>query len=205
MHGAMPALLLAGVILFIAWKCLVFAAPFLAVAGVWWLINQTDRIINHLFPDLEWEHSLGWLNIKAERRANTALRWLGYAIYALLAAALLGIVWAAEGLQALDNWSDAWVMGDLVLHIPVLGVCLGAWVLYLGGWLVPKLRAQREEAGLKKFRAEMGEAGKEREEQPRSRIHAPLRRPRKNEPLAMPASPLPLMPDRTRGQRQPGG
>lgn len=193
----------------IAWQCFVFAAPFLAVAAVWWLINRTDRIINHLFPNLAWEHSLGWLNIGAERRANTALRWIGYGIYATLIAALYGIAWAAEGLQALDNWSDPWVMGDLALRVPALGFCLGIWVLYLGCWLMPKLRAQREEAGLKKFRAEAVEAERERQDdrQPRSRVHSPLRKPRTNAPTgspASPASPVPLVPDRTR-RRQPGG
>jgi len=192
----------AGFVLLSAWQCIVWAAPFLAVAAVWWLINRTDRIINHLFPDLEWEKSLGWLNIRAERRANTALRWLGYGIYALLAVALYGIVWAAEGLQALGNWFDPWVMGDLVLRVPVLGICLGVWWLYLGCWLVPKLRAQREEAGLKQFRAEAAEAEKEREMQPRSRIQSPLRKPRTNAPQVLP---VPLVPDRTKQRRQPGG
>lgn len=185
----------------IAWQWFVFAAPFLAVAAVWWLIRRTDRIINHLFPNLEWEHSLGWLNIKAERRANAALRWVGYGIYAMLIAALYGIAWAAEGLQALDNWSDPWVMGELALRVPALGFCLGLWVLYLGGWLIPKLRAEREEAGLKKFRAEMEEAEREREGDmyPRSRIHSPLRKPRTNAP---PGLPVPLVPDRDRMRRR---
>ncbi|HEV3271537.1 MAG TPA: hypothetical protein VGZ93_05090 [Candidatus Methylacidiphilales bacterium] len=168
----------------IAWQCLNFAAPFLAVAAVWWLINRIDRIINRLFPDLEWEKKLGWLNIRAERRVNLALRWIGYCIYALLGVALYGIAWAAEGLQQLPNWSDPQVLGDLALRIPVLGICLGAWILYLGGWLIPKLRAEREEAGLKKFRAEMREAEREGESEPPSRIHAPPRKPRTNAPRA---------------------
>jgi hypothetical protein len=180
----------------IAWQSFVWAAPFLAVAAVWWLINRTDRIVNHLFPDLEWEKSLGWLNIRAERRAKAALRWIGYGIYVLLAVSLLGIVWAAEGLRALDNWPDPWVMGDLALRVPVLVICLGAWVLYLGCGLIPKLRAQREEAGLKKFRAEVEEAERERETQPRSRIHSPLRKPRVNAPPR-----VPLVPDRARRRR----
>jgi hypothetical protein len=174
---------MARVVLVIAWKGLIFAAPLFAVAAVWWLINRTDRIINRLFPHLEWEKSLGWLNIRAERRANAALRWVGYGIHALLAVALSGIVWAAEGLRQLDNWSDPWVVGDLALRVPALGICLGAWVLYLGGWLMPKLRAEREEAELKKFRAEAEEAEKEREKHSRSRIPSPPPKPRTNAPL----------------------
>jgi hypothetical protein len=177
---------------------LVWAAPFLAVAAAWWLISRTDRIVSHLFPALEWEQSLGWLNIKAERRANTALRWVGYGIYAILAGALVGIVWGAEGLSQLDNWSDPWVMGDLALRVPALVFCLGIWVLYLGGWLIPKLRAQREEAEYKKFRAEAEEAEREIETHPRSRIHSPLRKPRTN---VSPTPPVPLVPDRT-GRRR---
>ena len=181
----------------IAWQCFVWGAPFLAVAAVWWLICRTDRIVNHLFPYLEWEHSLGWLNIRAERRANTALRWVGYGVYIMLIDALVGIVWGAEGLRQLDNWSDPWVMGDLALRVPALGFCLGIWVLYLGGWLIPKLRAQREAAEWKKIRAEAEEAEWERQGslQPPSRVHSPLRKPRTNAP------PVPLVPDRTRRRR----
>jgi hypothetical protein len=189
----------------VAWQCFVWAAPFLAIAALWWLINRIDRIISRLFPYLEWEHSLGWLNIRAHRRAAMALRWIGYGVYATLAVALVGIVWAAKGLQQLDNWSDPWVMGDLALRVPALGFCLGLWVLYLGGWLLPKLRTGREEAGLKKFRAEMEEAEKELQErggQPHSRIHSPLRKPRTNAPVALP---VPLVPDRERRRREPGG
>jgi hypothetical protein len=189
MHGA-----------FIAWQCFVAAAPFLSVAAVWWLVNRTDRIIHHLFPDLEWEKSLGWLNIRAERRAKTALRWVGYGIQALLAVALYGIVWAAEGLRALDRLSDPGVMRDLALRIPALVLCLGLWLIYLGSWLMPKLRAEREEAALKKFRAEMEEAERERETQePRFRIHSPLLKPRTNAPL------IPVTPNRAGKRHQPGG
>lgn len=196
MPGANSSLSWAGFVFPSAGQCLVLAAPFLAVAAVWWLINRTDRIVSHLFPDLEWEQSLGWLNIKAERRANTGLRWVGYGIYVMLADALVGIVWGAEGLSQIDNWSDPWVMGDLALRVPALLFCLGIWVLYLGGWLIPKLRAQREEAEYKKFRAEVEEAERERDEMhPRSRIHSPLRKPRTN------VSPIPLVPDRT-GRRR---
>jgi hypothetical protein len=162
------------------WQYFVFAAPFLAVAILWLLAQRMDRIIHRLFPDLEWEKSLGWLNIRAERRAQTVLRWIGYIIYALLAIALYGIFWGAEGLQALDNWSDPWVMGDLALRVPVLIFCLGLWLVFFCSWLIPKLRAERELKDLKKYRAKAGEEEREREKEPRSRIHAPLLKPRTN-------------------------
>ncbi len=193
MHGTIPPSIM-------AWKCLVFAAPFLAIAALWWLINQTDRIIHYLLPDLEWEHSLGWLNIKAERRANTALRWIGYGIYALLAAALPGIVWAAEALPQPGNWLDPWVIGDVMLRVAVLATCLGAWVLYLGGYLIPRLRTEREVAEWKRFRAQVDAVQTERGEvKSRSRFHVPLPKPRTNAPSEK------LVPERTRGRRLPGG
>jgi hypothetical protein len=195
MPSAMVPLSLAEFALASAGQWFAFAVPFLAVAAVWWLISRTDRIISHLFPDLEWEKSLGWLNIKAERRANTALRWVGYCIYVMLLDALVGIVWGAEGFPSLNNWSDPWVMGDLALRVPALIFCLGIWILYLGGWLIPKLRAQREEAEYKKFRAEAEEVESEREAHPRSRVHSPLRKPRTNAPLVS------LVPDRSRRRR----
>ena len=190
MHGAIPPWIVAEAIMIMAWKCLVFLVPFFVVAGLWWLVGQTDRIIQYLFPYLEWEQSLGWLNTKAERRTKMALCWTAYLIYALLAVALLGIVWGAEELQYLDKWSDPWVMGELALRVPVLVFCLGLWVLYLGGYLIPRLRTEREEAEWKKFQAELktkDEAKKEREAYSRPRIHKPLPKPRKNEPFA-PAS-----------------
>lgn len=195
MHGATPPFSLEAFALPDASQVFVLAAPLLAIAFVWWLINQTDRIVHRIFPDLEWEKELGWLNIRAERRANTAMRWLGYAIYFMLINALYGIAWGAEGLPQLDNWSDPWVMGDLAMRVPALMFCLGIWVLYLGGWLIPKLRAQRETAEWKKARAEMEEAEKERGEHPHSRIHTPLRKPRTNAPLES------LIPDQRKRRR----
>jgi hypothetical protein len=200
MHGAilLPSFL-AGFVFPGARQCFALTAPFLAIAGLLFLVNRTDRIISHFYPDREWEHSLGWLNIKAERRANTALRWVGYGIYILLLDALVGILWAAEGLQHLDNWSDPWVMGDLALRVPALMICLGIWVLYLGGWLLPKWRAEREAALWKKMRAEAKEFEQDREPQSHSRIHAPLRKPRTNAPL------MTSMPKRMGRRREPGG
>jgi len=179
----------------VVWHYFVFAAPFLAIAAVWWLIHQTERLVHHLFPHLEWEKSLGWLNIRAERRVEAAMRWIGYGVYAILIVALYGIVWAAQGLQALDNLWDPWVMGDLALRVPVLFICLGVWFLYLGCGLIPKLRRQRERkewAELKRFREEAEEAEKERERHSPSRVKSPLLKPRTDATLE------PFVPERTR-------
>jgi signal transduction histidine kinase len=182
------------------WPCLVWATPLLAVAAVWWLIDHADRIIHFLFPDLEWERSLGWLNIKAEKRAQAAIRWLGYGIYLVLAAALYGIVRIADGFPALEDWADPWVVGDLVLRIPALAVCLGVWLIYLGCWLMPKLRRQREEADLQQYRAELKEVEDERERfRHQSRVKAPLPKPRSNSPFPSQA------PARPHRRDEPGG
>jgi hypothetical protein len=186
-----------------AGKFLVLVAPFIAALAVWWLANRIDRIIHFLFPHWAWEKDLGWLNIQAERRANTALRWVGYGIYLLLAAALPGIAWGAVSLEEAVNRPAPFIMGDLAVRIPVLVVCLGAWLLFLGSWLFPKLRAEREEAALKKFRAQMAEAEAEAEQKRKfsspSRVHSPLQKPRTNAPHEA------LVPDRTKRRRLPGG
>jgi hypothetical protein len=146
-----------------AWQCLNIAAPFLALAALRWVIHRVDHTIDRLFPHWEWEKRLGWLNIRTQRRAETALRWIGYFLYALLAAALYGIVWAAPALGQIDHWSDPAVLGEISLKLSVLLVCLGSWLVYLGFELLPKLRRQHEVDELEKFRAEQaateGESG----------------------------------------------
>jgi len=180
---------------------IVYGGPVLVVLALWWLAERTDRIINYLFPHLEWEKSLGWLNIKAERRAKAALRWIGYAFYLLLAGLLYAIVRLADAFPPLSEWSDPQVLGDLVLEIPALVVCLGIWLLYLGGVLLPRLRTDSEEAGLKKFRAQMEELEKEREMygHPHSRVKQPLQKPRTNAPAGS------ITPTRSRRRDHPGG
>jgi hypothetical protein len=206
MQGAIPPSIVVEAIAIMAWRCVIFLAPVLAITALWWLVNRTDRMMNYFFPDLEWEKNLGWLNISAERRANTALRWLGYGIYLVLGGALYGIAWAAAGMQDWDRAStDPAVVADLLVHVPVLMACLGAWVLYLGTWLIPKLRTEREEAQLRRFRVEMEEVEQQRERNPRSRVKSPLRKPRTNQPLAMPQGQGPLGAGRSRYWREPGG
>ncbi len=93
------------------------------------------------------------------------------------------------------------VLSILVLEIPALVVCLGIWLLYLGGVLLPRLRAEREEAELKKFRAQMEDLEKERAMygHPQSRVKQPLQKPRTNAPFE------PITPTRPRRRDHPGG
>jgi hypothetical protein len=205
MHGEIPTSIVVEAVLIMAWKFLLLLAPFITVAMLWWLANRADRIMHYLFPNLEWEHSLGWLNVRAERQAKTALRWIGYGIYALLGAALLAIVTSVKGLEETQNLVDPNSIGYVLLWLGTIFVCLGAWVLYLGLWLIPQIRAKREEAGLKEFRVEMAELEAEKERLRKfnssSRVKSPLQKPRQD---AVPAKATPydmFTPDRTRGRQ----
>lgn len=186
MHGALIPLFNTRMAVPNPWLLAPFLGPVLVVLALWWLIDKTDRIINWLFPDLEWEKSLGWLNIKAERRAKTALRWVGYVFYLFLAGLLYCIVRLAEGFPSLENWPDPDTVGDLVLRLPAFAVCVGIWLLYLGGVMMPRIRREREEKELKKFRAEREEAEREKEMIKKiqtSRVKMALQKPRKNTTL----------------------
>lgn len=164
-----------------AGQCLTWAAPVLAVVAMIGVLGRMDQIIDRLFPHWEWERRLGWLNIRAIRRAEKVLRWLGYFIYAVLGLALLGIVWSAQGLvETLNHWDNPHVAVELALRVPVLLASLGFWLVYLGCELLPKLRGQYEEEELQKFRAEQAELEREREQNPVSRVKTPLHQPRIN-------------------------
>jgi hypothetical protein len=178
---------------------LAFAAPVLTLAALGLLVCSTDRVTHAMFPDLEWERSLGWLNIRAERRASRAMRWVGYAIIVLLLDSLVLIFWAAKGMPRLADWSDPWVMGDLALRVPTLGLCLLIWIIYLGLGLLPRLRAEREAAAYRKFRAEMKADDEERGVESPARIHEPLPKPRKS------PQPTILTPKRHWRRHPPGG
>jgi hypothetical protein len=187
MQGEIPTSIVVEAILIMAWKFLLLCAPALAVAALWWLANRADQVMNYLFPNLEWEHSLGWLNIRAEKRAKAALRWIGFGLYLLLGAALLAIVTSVKGLQETENLLDPNSIGYVLLWIGTIFVCLSAWVLFLGVWLFPKIRARREIAELKVFRAEMKEIEAEKERlrnAVHSRIKATLQRPKQEAPPA---------------------
>jgi hypothetical protein len=181
-----------------------FAAPILVLGALGLLIARTDRIMHAVLPDIEWERNLGWLNIRAERRADLGVRWVGYGVIVLLLDALAGILWAAKGLPRLADWSDPWVMGVLALRVPAGAFCLLIWIIYLGLGLLPRLRAEREAAAFKKFRAEMKIVDEEKRALEStagtsSRTHAELPKPRAN------SKPVTLTPRRHWRQHPPGG
>jgi hypothetical protein len=154
-----------------AGQCLAFVAPFLGLLAAYWLVGHTDHFIRRFLPSLEWQRQLGWFNIRAERRAAAVLRWLGYAVYASLALALLGILWSVQVFPAIDRWNDPPTLVRLATHLPVLLVSLGLWIYYLGWELLPKLRHAYETEQLAQFRAE--QPALQPDEQPR-----PLLRPK---------------------------
>ena len=134
--------------------CLRVLGPVAAVAAFLWLMRNADELIRRHLPRLEWDRQLGWFNIRAEQRARRFLRGVAAIMYLLLAAALYGILWGAEGLQDLVHWRDPEVLLRVQNHLPVLVLGAGLWALYLGGELMPRLRREFEEEELERYRAE---------------------------------------------------
>ena len=137
-----------------ATQCFMVLAPIAALTAVFGIYKGLDRAFSRIFPGLEWQRNLGWFNIKAERQATMVLRWLGYMVMALMAAALYGIAWGAEGLRLLPRWYDLDAMAELDLRLPVLFGCLSLLLFYFGAALLPRLRREYEEEELEAFRAE---------------------------------------------------
>ena len=161
MHGVALHSFLAEIAIPDAWQCFAVAAPVIAVIGLWTLIRNIDLIIHRLFPHWHWETRLSWLNIKAYQRADAILRWMGYAVYAVLAVTLYGIVWGAQVVSRLHQLDDPKIMAEAARRLPVLLISVGIWLVYLGFALIPKLKREYEDEELEKFRAEMKEAEQE--------------------------------------------
>jgi hypothetical protein len=151
-------------------QCLHVLGPVAGIVFLWWLARNADYVIRRLFPTLEWQRQLGWLNIRAERRAAAVFRWISYGIYAALVLALGGIVLSAYLLSQLsaDNDTTA-ALPILSLLIPSLAI----WAAYFAWGLFPRLRHDYEREELDRFRAETDPP---LEEEPDSRIapHPPL-------------------------------
>lgn len=180
------------------WQWANLVAAIVSTCAAWWVISRADWIINRVFPYNEWEKSLGWLNIRAQKRADAGLRWLGYFVYAMLAIALLGIPWAAEGLRTMGPWYEPDVLSGFLLRLGVLVLCFGLWFFYFGCGLLPRLRREREQKewkDLQKFRAAHTEAERARPVESRSRVHKPPQKPRVNSPFDY------IAPDRDRKRR----
>ena len=89
------------------------------------------------------------------------------------------------GVDEFPLWPDPMVIGDVMWHVAVMAICLGLWTFFLGAWLTPKIRREREEAELRKFRARFNEAerdGQWRSRRGPSRVKSLQPLPRKNTP-----------------------
>ncbi len=183
------------------WQWANLVAAIFSAWGAWWVVDHTDIIIDWLFPHREWEHSLGWLNIRAEKRAKAGMRWAGYFAYAILAAALAGIVWAAVGFRdAAGHWFEPDIFDHLVLRVLALLVSMTVWFFFLGCDLMPRWhreRARREWAALRKLQAEEAREreGDEEEAESPSRLRKPQPKVRVSSPFDA------IIPDRDKKRR----
>lgn len=173
MQAAMSPFPLAAIAIPSATQCFMILAPMAAVAAVYGIYKGLDQALSKCFPGLEWQRQLGWLNIKAERQAATVLRWIGYTVMAMLASALYGIVWGAEGLRLLPRWSDPDALAELDLRLPVLFGSFSLLLFYFGAALLPRLRREYEEEELEAFRAEWAALEEEKTGGESSRLEFP--------------------------------
>ncbi len=134
-------------------QCWNIAGPIVAVGGVIWLMRNGNRIIEQLFPQLEWERKLGWLNARADRRAKQILRGLQHLLHLFLLVALAGELMFAW-LAGHPDTETAFGLIALANDYVYMGVCLSPWIYYFGVLLGPRLQAEFEEQELARYRAE---------------------------------------------------
>jgi hypothetical protein len=137
-----------------AGQCLRFAGPLVSLLGLVWLARNARTLVERLFPGLQWARQLGWLNLRAHRQADSALRWVGHVVHAVLLLALVGILESAAFFGGLDP--EARPENALFLWLHGVGFlsCLGIWVMYLTTILAPKIRDEYEREELARYRAE---------------------------------------------------
>jgi hypothetical protein len=135
-------------------QCLTLAGPMAGIFGLVWLARHGQELVEGLFPHWRWERQLGWLNLRAHRRAESALRWIGHFVHAGLAVTLLGIVWNAYLVGEFNRWDDTVSVGFLLLHLSILLACLAICIVYLATILAPKIRNEYEREELERFRRE---------------------------------------------------
>jgi hypothetical protein len=149
-------------------QCLAIAGPLVSVGVVIWLLRHGDRTIARLFPHWEWERELGWLNLKANRRAEAVLRGLrhlGHTFLLLTLGAILGLSWLAGQPHDMDAAEGVFAYA---LELIYLGVCLGIWIYYFVAILAPRIVAEHEEEELQRYRAEHPDDDEPRTPSPRN-------------------------------------
>ena len=135
-------------------QCFTVAGPVAGIFGLVWLARHGQNLVEEIFPHWRWERQLGWLNLRAHRRAETVLPWIGYFVHAGLLCALAGIVWNAYLFGNFNQWDDSTAVGYLLLHVSTFVACLAIWIVYLTTILAPKIRHDYERAELERFRRE---------------------------------------------------
>jgi hypothetical protein len=127
--------------------------PIVSVVVLIWLVRNCNQVIERLFPHLEWERRLGWLNAGADRRARLMLRGLHHLVLFFLALDLLVVLWFAWQIGQRDTETPVGMLvlaGDFVYWGAFLSPCL----YYLFVVLVPRVHAEFEEQELARYRAE---------------------------------------------------
>jgi hypothetical protein len=144
-----------------AMQCVAIAGPVGSVFGLIWLVRHGHEWVAAIFPHWEWERELGWLNLRAHRRADRIFRWVRYVVHAGLLLALGGIIWNAFIFGSFDEWDDPGAVGILLIHLSMLIACLAVWIVYLVTILAPRLREEYEREELERFRKENPDGAKE--------------------------------------------
>jgi hypothetical protein len=151
-----------------AGQCLAVAMPVASVCAVLWFLRHGDGLIAQLFPHWEWERKLGWLNAKANRRAEVILRGmrhLGHAFLLLMLVGILGLSWLAGQPHDMDTVDGIFLYAVELVYIIV---CLIPWIYYFVAMLGPRIAAEYEEEELMRYRAEHPEDDEPRESAPRN-------------------------------------
>lgn len=159
-----------GLIIPTAGQCFAIAAPVASIYGIVWFVRHGDRVIERLFPHWEWERKLGWLNFRANRRAEWVLRGVRHLLHTFLLimlVAVLTLAWFAGGPQDMDSAVGVFTY---VLELIYLGLCLSPWIYYFVLNLGPRLTAEYEEEELLRYRAENPEDGESPSARPPKRI-----------------------------------
>jgi hypothetical protein len=143
-------------------QCWSLAGPILAVVGVIWFLRNGDQAIDRLFPHLEWERKLGWLNARADRRAKLIMRGMQHLLHVFLLLALAGVLALSWLVGHRDTDTPLGVL-TLADEFGYIGVCLSPWIYYFVVVLGPRLQAEFEEQELARYRAENPETDNEEE------------------------------------------
>jgi len=141
-------------------QCWSIIGPIVAVIVVIWLMRNSTRIVETLFPQLEWERKLGWLNARADRRANQIMRVLQHLLHLFLLVDLVGVLAFGWLVGHPDTETQAGML-MLANEYVYMGVCLSPWIYYFVVVLGPRLWAEFEEEELARYRAENPEVDEE--------------------------------------------